>query len=383
MSFAEDIAKVSEQVRKRKEVTVGEEATKMALIAPFLASLGYDIFDPSEVMPEYVADFAVKVKPLKKVDYAIAINTTIVILVEAKARGEKPEAHDGQLAYYFNSLISAKVGIVSNGLEYRFHTDLREKNVMDKDPFFIFNILDYDTRDIENLKFFHKDNFDAAAIGKHAEEMVYVKAMTRLVGDNLRAPSEPFIRFFIKELGYSGTVNAKVIKQFEPIVKKSIQISLVDLMTRSINQEMSQTSDPITPPEEEEDDTEAGVEADDSKIVTTAEEMEAFNKIKTIVATSKEQTREIGHKDVIAYFGVHTGKPGWWFLRLYLSSKKKNIVTRLPIDEAKELAPSFEVQEMSASFGDAASRVFINSVDDIDKLSSLILRCYEVEAAKH
>jgi predicted type IV restriction endonuclease len=53
MGFAEDIAKLCEQVRKRIEQVNGEEATKMSLIIPFLSTLGYDVYDPAEVMPEY------------------------------------------------------------------------------------------------------------------------------------------------------------------------------------------------------------------------------------------------------------------------------------------------------------------------------------------
>ncbi|WP_199333531.1 hypothetical protein [Oculatella sp. FACHB-28] len=60
MGFTEEIAKLSDQVRKRADQVVGEEATKMALIVPFINTLGYDCYDPSEVRPEYVADFAIK-----------------------------------------------------------------------------------------------------------------------------------------------------------------------------------------------------------------------------------------------------------------------------------------------------------------------------------
>jgi hypothetical protein len=248
MGFTEDIAKLSEQVRKKVDRVVGEEATKMALIVPFLSALGYDIHDPTEVMPEYVADFATRRSgQFEKVDYALAINGTIVMLVEAKARGQKAEAHDGQLSKYFNSLIATKVAIVTNGIEYRFFTDMRYKHVMDKEPFFSFNILEYNSKDIDNLKFFHRDNFDLTAISKHAEEMVYVKGMTQLVGNLLRSPSEEFIRFLIVELGklapsykIEGKITNKVIEKFDPIVKKSIQSSLLELMTRSLSQEMAQ-----------------------------------------------------------------------------------------------------------------------------------------------
>ncbi|MEH2206561.1 MAG: type I restriction endonuclease [Nostoc sp.] len=390
MAFTEDITKLSEQVRKRADQVVGEESTKMALIVPFLSVLGYDVYDPSEVIPEYVADFAIKkAGQFEKVDYALAINGTKVMLVEAKARGQKAEAHDGQLSRYFNALSTTKVAIVTNGIEYRFFTDLRETNVMDKEPFFTFNILEYDTKDIDNLKFFHRDNFEVTAITNHAEEMVYVKGMTQLLGNLLRSPSEEFVRFLVTELGtvapsyeIKGRITGKIIDKFKPIVKKSIQGSLVELMTRSLTPVIDQ---PVEPPIEV--DIEVGdIQPDpqESKVVTTAEEIEAFEKIKAITQTSTSYNYQLQYKDTVSYFGINlVGKSTWWFLRLYLSSQKKSFIVRLNVDEVKSLASNFEVQEVTASLGDAASKVIISSVSDLDKLTSLILRCYEAEAAKH
>ncbi|MCC5614166.1 restriction endonuclease subunit R [Nostoc sp. CHAB 5836] len=376
-------------MRKRFDQVVGEEATKMALIVPFLSALGYDVYDPSEVMPEYVADFATKkAGQFEKVDYALAINGTKVMLVEAKACGKKAEAHDGQLSRYFNGLLTTKVAIVTNGIEYRFFTDLRDKNVMDKEPFFTFNILEYDTKDIDNLKFFHRDNFEVTAITNHAEEMVYVKGMTHLLGNLLRSPSEEFVRFLVAELGtlapsyeIQGRITGKVIDKFKPIVKKSIQGSLVELMTRSLSQEITQPVELEVEQEIEEEEKQQ--ESQDSKLVTTAEEIEAFEKIKAITQTSRSYNFELQYKDTASYFGINLGKPTWWFLRLYLSSQKKSFITRLSVDEVKTLASNFEVQEVTASLGDAASKVIISSISDFDKLTSLILSCYETEAAKH
>ncbi|WP_412983439.1 type I restriction endonuclease [Nostoc sp. UIC 10607] len=361
----------------------------MALIVPFLSALGYDVYDPSEVMPEYVADFAIKkAGQFEKVDYALAINGNKVMLVEAKARGQKAEAHDGQLSRYFNGLLTTKVAIVTNGVDYRFFTDLHDKNVMDKEPFFTFNILEYDIKDIENLKFFHRDNFEVTAITNHAEEMVYVKGMTQLLGNLLRSPSEEFVRFLVTELGtlapsyeIKGRITGKIIDKFKPIVKKSIQGSLVELMTRSLSQEITQPVEVEVEQEIEEEEKQQ--ESQESKIVTTAEEIEAFEKIKAITKTSMSYNFELQYRDTASYFGINLGKSTWWFLRLYLTSQKKSFITRLSVDEVKSLASNFEVQEVTASLGDAASKVIISSVSDFDKLGSLILRCYEVEAAKH
>jgi len=394
MGFSEDIAKLSEQVRKRVDLVMGEEATKMALIQPFLSVLGYDVFNPTEVMPEYVADFADKKRSgqFKKVDYALAINGTIVIIVEAKARGQKAEAHDGQLSLYFNGLLKTKVAIVTNGTDYRFFTELRDKNYMDKEPFFSFNVLKYDSKEIENLKLFHRDYFDATAIGSQAEEMVHVKGMTHLVGNLLRSPSENFVRFLVTELGKAplsdevqGKSKNKVFEKFEPIVKKSIQSSLLELMTRSLSQEMTQAVEISKDSNAllEAGDTEELPEPEDSKIITTEEEIKAYEKIKAIAETSTGFDLEVQCKDTINYFGLNLGKTNWWFMRLYLSSQKKSFVTRIFIDEAQSLAPGFEVQDLSSSLGDATSKVIISDIGDLDKLAPLILRCYELEAAKH
>jgi predicted type IV restriction endonuclease len=392
MAFSDDIARLAEQVCKRMDSITGEEATKQALILPFFNTLGYDVWDPIEVIPEYISDAAQKkAGQFEKVDYAIAINGMKVMLVEAKAVKQKAEAHDGQLKRYFSWTDTAKVGVITNGVDYRFFTDLRKENIMDDEPFFSFNVLSHEPKDIENLKFFHRDNFDAAAIGRHAEEMVYVKGMTQLVGNLLRSPSEEFIRFLVGQIGtvspsyaIEGRVTSRVVEKFKPIVKKAIQMGLVDLMTRSITQEI-QTPQELSEPEVVEEIEVEEESIADSRVETTAEELSAFEKIKTIAATSTNYRIEVAYRDVVAYFGVHVGNPRWWFLRLYLTSKRKSFVTRLSVDEVKKLVSGdgFEVQEMTASLAETTSRVVISSVNDLDALAPLILKCYETEAAKH
>ncbi len=324
-----------------------------------------------------------KAGQFEKVDYAIAINGDIVMIVEAKGRDQKPTAHDGQLRKYFNGLLKTKVAIVTNGIEYRFFTDLRHENVMDEEPFFSFNILQYDQKQIENLKFFHRDNFDSTLIKRQAEEMIYLQGMTKIIGDLLRSPSDDFIRILISQFKainpnyvIKGNITPSMIQKFKPLIERSIQNSLVDLMTQGISREMGKD---ITVSPEIDDPEPIEPEA----IKTTDEELGVFEKVKTIVARSKTYKLDVQYKDVVSYFGVHVGKPNWWFLRFYSSPKKKSFVTRLTIDEVKALAAGFEVQEISASLGDAASRVIISSVKDLDQLSDLIIKCYETESAKH
>lgn len=378
MSFTDDIAKLSEQVRKRLEHIQGEEATKQSLILPFFSSLGYDIYDPTEVKPEYVSDAATKkAGQFEKVDYAIRLNNSVVMLVEAKAANEKVSSHDGQLRRYFTWTQTAKVGIVTNGIEYRFFTDLRADNLMDEEPFLSFNILDYTSKDLDNLKFFHRDNFDPTAITIHAEEIVYTKSITKLVSELLRNPSEDFISLLLRAAKLTDSrITSRVIEKFKPIVKKSIQNSLVDLMTRSLSQEI-QAEPEVSPTEALLDSEIESTDTTENKITTTPEELEAFAKIKSFCK------REINHKDTASYFSIHLGNSTWWFARLYLSSKRKSIIVRLPMDETKLLANNLEVQDCSGHVGSVATRVYISSINDLDQLAPLIQKACETEVAKH
>jgi hypothetical protein len=248
---------------------------------------------------------------------------------------------------------------------------------MDEDPFLSFNILDYSAKDLDNLKFFHRDNFDPAAITIHAEEIVYTKSITKLVSDLLRNPSEDFISLLLRASKLTDSIiTSKVIEKFKPIVKKAIQNSLVDLMTRSLSQEIqlepeiSSTETLLNPVIESQDTLE-------NKIVTTPEELDAFAKIQSFCKS------EIHHKDTASYFSIHLGSSTWWFARLYLAGKKKSIIVRLPLEESQPLANNLEVQDCSGHIGSTATRVYISSINDLDQLAPLIQKAYETEASKH
>lgn len=391
MGFAEELAKLSERVRQKRNLVVGEENAKAAFISPFLNILGYDITDPTEVIHEYFADFGIqnKVRHPKKVDYAIAINNNIVMLVEAKACTEKPEIHDGQLRYYFNAIYTARIGMATNGIEYRFFTDLHRDNMMDDEPFFTFDILNYEVKDVENLKLFHRDNFDALNMNHHAEAIIFYRNMTLLIGNLLQSPSDDFIRFLVGEMFKAAPdckmynkINKNLIEKCKPIVKKSIQSSVLDLVTRSMNQQMSPLEIESEPPTINSDDETQDTEKK-SEINTTQEELEAFSKIQLIVKASNKFKFELHFKDTISYLGINLGKTTWWFLRLYLSSAKKSLIARISADEAKVLAPGFTIQEVPGVNEETLCKISIISIEDLDKLKSLILKSYELESAKH
>lgn len=60
MDFKDSIKQLSDRVLKLKDNILTEEATKNAFIMPFINALGYDVFNPLEVVPEMTCDIAMK-----------------------------------------------------------------------------------------------------------------------------------------------------------------------------------------------------------------------------------------------------------------------------------------------------------------------------------
>lgn len=387
MGLSEDLRQLSEQVKKRQAFIKGEEATKQSLILPFLQALGYDIYDPSETQPEYVADFAKKRGGvLEKVDYALHLKGQPALFIECKAVDVAPEDHDGQLARYFNATPSVRIAVVTNGIRYRFFTDLQSLNVMDATPFMEFNILSFTERDVELLRPFTKDAFDSTSIQGHAEEIIFVGKVTALINELLRNPSESFVRFLLAEVELvSGRVTKNVVERFIPIVKKAIQTTLLDMMTKSIQQEIAQpnaapgasVAPTPAPSVAEALQNAATAEAGSgSQIETTELELEIFRIVQKLCAESALK-QAISYKDSASYFGINLGKVSSWFLRAFTNGKKKSLVTRLPTEQATMLAPGFEVEAAPEGFG--KSRVYFNAPTDLEKLRALVLVAYEEE----
>ncbi len=118
MSFDEKIAALIQRLPKLANHLQTEEATKNALVMPFIAALGYDVFNPKEVVPEFTAD--VGTKKGEKVDYAIMRDGETIILIECKkANGDLSQENMSQLHRYF-TVTKARITILTNGIHYRY-----------------------------------------------------------------------------------------------------------------------------------------------------------------------------------------------------------------------------------------------------------------------
>ncbi len=296
MDFKDAIKQISERIKTLKENLLTEEATKNALIMPFINALGYDVFNPLEVVPEMCCDIGTKKG--EKIDYAILKDGEPVILIECKHWQQDLNLHDNQLLRYFN-VSKAKFGILTNGINYRFYTDLAEPNKMDEKPFLEVNLLDLKDVQIEELKKFHKSYFDVNTILNAAGELKYIHELRNAIKAEFDSPSAEFVKYLGKKV-YEGSFTAKIQEQFTPLVKKTISTYINDLISDRLKAAIKENEAPEEKPTQGE--VVATIE-EKPLIVTTDEEKEAFYIVRSILRDVVPLER-ITYRDGQSYFAI-------------------------------------------------------------------------------
>lgn len=234
MNVKETLEMLNQVIAENSELIKNEESTKQFLILPFLRGLGFDTYSPKEVTPEFTADFH---KKNEKVDYAISLDDQPRIFIEAKSMHTKIVKSAPQLSRYFSTFPSVKLGILTNGIEYHFFTDLTNANIMDTKPFFIFTITDYTDEDFEHLIKFSKNVYDEETIKALAESLIYLQSFKSVIKEILESPNDDFIKFVIKER-FKFKVTQQFIQASRPLVQKSIQETIAELISQKLNIEI-------------------------------------------------------------------------------------------------------------------------------------------------
>lgn len=273
MDFIDHLRVLSARIVTIKDMIQTEEATKNAMIMPFIQILGYNVFDPHEVTPELVTDIGTKKG--EKVDYAILQDGKPIILFECKKSGAGLDInHASQLFRYFH-VTTARFGVLTNGLVYKFFTDLEQPNKMDETPFFEFNLLDYKERDVEELKKFAKSAFDLDTILTTANELKYTTAIQNRLAEWMVTPDEKFVRLLAGDLIGNRKFTQTVIDQFTGIAKRAFEQMLGERINDRLKGAMK--IDPAPAP-----DATVAVEADGAT-ATTDEEVEGFHIVRAIL----------------------------------------------------------------------------------------------------
>lgn len=237
------------------------------MILPLLQGLGYDIFNPAEVVPEFTAD-AVGKKG-EKVDYAIMFDGEVQILIEAKGLSTKLDTkHLSQLFRYF-TVTNARFALLTNGQIYEFYTDLEEPNRLDKRPFFTFDLLDFGPGKIAELRKFERQNFDVDRILANAERLKYVSLVKQSLSDEMQSPSDELVKIVAGKV-YDGRVTATVREMISSAIKAAFSEIVRDGVRSRLSTALSEDSST------EESEDEVIDEKNDDGIETTQEEIEGM-----------------------------------------------------------------------------------------------------------
>ncbi|WP_416408530.1 type I restriction endonuclease [Agrobacterium rosae] len=291
-SIDESLRSIAERVKSHSSTMATEEAVKTAVVLPFLRALGYDVFDPSEVVPEFTAD-AVGKKG-EKVDYAIKVDGEIRILVECKPISVALEKkHLDQLYRYF-SVTNAKFAILTNGRTFNFYTDLDATNKLDTRPFFVFDVTDFNAGILSELRKFEKGAFDVSAILATAERLKYTSGVKQVIAKLIEEPSEEFVKIVSSGV-YEGRMTSQVKEMFTGIVRTAFREVIMDTVKNRLSSALADTEQVI---EKIDDPIE-----DEPEVVTTDEEREGYMIVKAIVRDTISAKRVV-MRDQKSYCGI-------------------------------------------------------------------------------
>ncbi len=342
MDFIEQLKALATKIEIHKHLIQTEEATKNAMVMPFIQMLGYDIFNPQEVTPELIAD--VGTKKGEKVDYALLQNGKPIVLFECKRHGVDLNVnHASQLCRYFHST-EAKFGVLTNGTLYCFFTDLEQPNKMDEKPFLEFNLLDFRVQEVDELKKFAKNAFNATEIFATANELKYLRLIKNLLAEWIKAPSEEFVRLVSADLWPSKRFTPAVRDQFTAITKRAFQQLIADRISERLKAAMNpdaEGNDEIAKQNKEKEER--------PKIITTADEIEGHLLIQTLLKDVIDESRVV-MRDAQSYCAI-----------LFDGNGRKPIC-RLRFNNPKRLA-------VGLFDGDSEERVALSAVSDLCSVS--------------
>ena len=355
MGITDRVAELSAKLAQQRASIETEEATKNAFVMPFIGRvLGYDVFNPSEVIPEFTAD--VGTKKGEKIDYALVHGGTVQILIECKKVTEPLRLEHASQLYRYFSVTNARVAILTNGQVWEFYTDLDQPNVMDAKPFLVLDLAAVDRTLLPELAKLTRESFDLDSVISAAGELKYIGAIKRILATEFKEPSEEWVRYLATRV-YSGKKFAtQAREQFAPLVEKAAHQFLTEQVNdrlkialgpeAALEPQITAELQPLQPAPTPEP---AGVESSPSvapdEVVTTEDEREGYRIVRAIVCSEVPATRVVA-RDAKTYFGIllddNNRKPiaRLWFNRNqhYLGIFDENKTeTRMPIDDVTDI----------------------------------------------
>ena len=328
MSLESSLTDLAERAASQIPHLETEEATKHALVMPFIQALGYNVFDPREIVPEFTAD--VGTRRGEKVDYALLHDGKPTILFECKKVNDALEIESiSQLLRYF-TVTEARIAVLTNGIVYRFFSDLDESNKMDQRPFLEIDLLSLDERSIVELRRFTKQSFDIDKTLEAAAILKYTRVMKQILNAQLNEPDEEFMKWLVRQV-YPGILTKQVRERFTPLVSRAFREFINDRINLTLKSALDRDTGDVGEEPEEQDDEQDEIVDSERGIVTTAQELEGYMIVKAILRTVVDVSR-VSLRDTKSYCGIilddNSRKPlcRLWFNRsqLYLGVFDEN-----------------------------------------------------------
>lgn len=330
-------------------------------------------------------------------DFAIFDKSGVkpLMVIETKPLGTDLLSKSQQLARYLAQMPDLHFGIITDGCRYHFFGDLESPNQMDKEPFFSFSLDDPKTdwsKVASFLSKFSRESFNAETLVTDAENARYRQAMIEKLSRALKMPGEDdsFLLWLTHEV-YKGKRTQGVMARLQEIAKEAIEPALLhvigdDFLDR-LKERISRAKDGGQEPHanlvsgtisEAVSSKDTAVEEGATRrgIVTTQEELELFDLVRTICEKHGADPDKVLYRDTVNYFNVSYERPTKWFIRFFSGGRRKSIVTLVPMAEAASLVQGFELEEAPATFG--VSRIYIDQIPQLWGLTGVILRSLEL-----
>ncbi|HUA99906.1 MAG TPA: hypothetical protein VMA34_16350 [Terracidiphilus sp.] len=417
---ANQLKSLVQHYQENKKFISNEESTKMALVIPFIRLLGYDPGIPKEVRPEFCAEFTQgdgKKFP-DRMDYAIFDSTgeKALMVFETKPLGADLGAKSQQLARYIAQMPDLHFGVITDGCSYQFFGDLEKPNVMDKEPFYAFALndpkIDWD-KVAKFLTKFSRESFNAQTLITEAENARYRQEMIDKLAKALKSPKDDdaFMQWLTADL-YRGKRTVAVMARLGEVARDSIEPTLLKVMSDEFIERLreglqrtlendkdkpvaaslskgnltvkaGEKSNVEAAPPDSSAGTTAALKAwetrrqreaasTDSSVETSDEKQGFYRMVREICVEAGAPPEAILSKDTVYYFNISYNKPTFWFVRFFADTKRRNITTLVPVEEATGLAKGFEIEQAPAAFG--VSRIYFSDLAQVRDLKFLIAR---------
>ncbi|MDR3618079.1 MAG: type I restriction enzyme HsdR N-terminal domain-containing protein [Paludisphaera borealis] len=343
-----------------EHVRGNEQATKQSLVGPLLTLLGYDLTDPRECVPEYRVDFGAN-RSVKPIDWAFFQATRPIFFVEAKEVGKRLGSYDEQLADYFAKAPEARLGILTNGVQWRFFTDVVNPNIMDKEPFVKWDVLTDEQPPFDFLTLIQKAQYNKQLIRTFAERK---RAQNLLVSElnRLLEPASEFVKLAIANIE-TRRISDKVVDDWKPVLSNAINEWARQRTLTAVLENPARS------------DNQAAAEGSESnRIETTQEELAAYE----IVRRHLGPSRPVAYEDTVSYFKIHLAERYTWVMcRLYLGRKRPTVWVPLPLDQVQPMTPDFVTNSPQAGW----TCITLAATSEIERLGDVLRAAWDSQRA--